>query len=188
MEGQGYITTLLAQAGDGDRDALDRLFPLVYGELRRVAAHQIRRERPWHTLGVSGLVNETYLKLVDQPKVDWRGREHFFAIAARAMRQILIDYARRRSAEKREGERKRTTFEGKQIGLDASLEDLLALDKALDRLDGMDSRMRHLVEYRYFLGLTEQETAELLGVTLRTVQREWVKARAWLNSELYAAG
>jgi RNA polymerase sigma factor (TIGR02999 family) len=181
----GDITRLLAQAGDGDRGALDRLFPLVYKELKHLAEQQMRRERAWHTLGASGLINEAYLKLVDQPKTDFSGRDHFFAVAARAMRQILIDYARKRGAGKREGERKRTTFDGKPIGSDSPLEELIALDEALERLDRVDARMRRIVEYRYFLGMTEQQTAELLGVAQRTVQREWVKARAWLYKELY---
>jgi RNA polymerase sigma factor (TIGR02999 family) len=179
------ITELLSRAGAGDRVALDRMLPLVYAELRRMAQGQLRRERQGHTLGVSGLVNEVYLKLVDQSRFDFRGREHFYAIAARAMRQILVDYARRRNAEKRGAGKDHTDLEGKQIGIDAPLDSILALDQALDRMDKMDTRLRQVVEYRYFCGLTEQETADVLGVTVRTVQREWVKARAWLYSELY---
>ncbi len=181
----GDITGLLVKAGAGDRHALDSMFPLVYAELRRLAGGQLRRERPGHTLGVSGLVNEAYLKLVDQTQVDWRGREHFYAIAARAMRQILIDYARRRNAGKRGDGKPHTNLDDKQIGVDAPLDEVLALDEALNRMDQIDSRMRRVVEYRYYCGLSEQETAELLGVTVRTVQREWVKARAWLYDELY---
>ena len=181
----GEVTQLLFRARDGDRDALDQMLPLVYNELRRVAQRQIRKERGEHTLGASGLINEAYLKLVDQVRVDWQSREHFYAVAARAMRQILIDYARKRNAEKRGAEWNRTTFERKQFGLDSPLEELLALNEALDRLDAIDHRLRQLVEYRYFCGLTEKETADLLGVTERTVQRDWVKARAWLYKELY---
>jgi RNA polymerase sigma factor (TIGR02999 family) len=181
----GHVTRLLVKAGGGDQEALNELVPLVYDELRRVAERQLRRERQGHTLGASGLVNEAYLKLVDQIRVDWQSRQHFYSVAARAMRQILIDYARRRKAEKRGAGWDRTSIEDKQIGLDSPLEELLALDQALDRMGEIDERMRQVVEYRYFCGLTEKETAELLGVNLRTIQRDWLKARAWLYRELY---
>jgi RNA polymerase sigma factor (TIGR02999 family) len=181
----GNVTRLLVKAGGGDAGALNELVPLVYDELRRVAERQIRRERQGHTLGASGLVNEAYLKLVDQIRVDWQSRQHFYSVAARAMRQILIDYARRRKAEKRGAGWDRTSIGEKQIGLNSPLEELLALDEALDRMGAMDERMRQVVEYRYFCGLTEKETSELLGVNLRTIQRDWLKARAWLYRELY---
>jgi len=181
----GDVTRLLRAAGGGEKAALEDLLPLIYGELRRVAQRQIRRERPGHSLGASGLVNEAYLKLVDQAEVDWKCREHFFAVAARAMRQVLVDYARKRNAEKRGGEWDRTSLDGKGIGFHTPPEDLLALDQALDRLDRISARMRQVVEYRFYCGLTEEETAELLGVTKRTIQREWAKARAWLYNELY---
>jgi RNA polymerase sigma factor (TIGR02999 family) len=181
----GQVTRLLVKAGGGDQDALNQLVPLVYDELRRVAERQLRRERQGHTLGASGLVNEAYLKLVDQLKVDWQSRQHFYAVASRAMRQILIDYARRRKTEKRGAGWDRTSIGQKQLGLDSPLEELLALDEALERMSEMDDRMRQVVEYRFFCGLTEKETAELLGVNLRTIQRDWLKARAWLYRELY---
>jgi RNA polymerase sigma factor (TIGR02999 family) len=184
-KGTGPVTRLLVKAGAGDHDALNQLVPLVYDELRRVAERQLRRERQGHTLGASGLVNEAYLKLVDQLKVDWQSRQHFYAVAARAMRQILIDYARRRKTEKRGAAWDRTTIGNKQLGLDSPLEELLALDEALERMSEMDDRMRQVVEYRFFCGLTEKETAELLGVNLRTIQRDWLKARAWLYRELH---
>jgi RNA polymerase sigma factor (TIGR02999 family) len=183
----GDVTQLLAKAAEGQRDAFDQLFPLIYDELRRVAKRQLGRERVGHTLGASGLVNEAYLKLVDQVQVDWGGREHFFAVAARAMRQILIDYARKRQAGKRGGAWHRTSLEKKQLGFDSPPEELLALDEALDRMDRISPRMRQVVEYRFYCGLTEEETAKLLGVTVRTIQREWLKARAWLYKELYTA-
>ena len=183
----GEVTRLLGQAGAGDRQAFDRLLPVIYQELRRVAERQLRRERPGHTLGVSGLVSEAYLKLLDQMQVDWQSREHFYSVAARAMRQILIDYARKRQAGKRGGEWIRTSIEEKQLGFDSPLEELLAVEEALERLDKIDARLRQLVEYRFYCGLTEEETAELLRVTVRTVQRDWVKARAWLYKELYPA-
>ncbi|MCI0622664.1 MAG: sigma-70 family RNA polymerase sigma factor [Acidobacteria bacterium] len=183
----GDVTQLLVRAGEGQREAFDQLFPLIYGELRRVAQRQLGRERVGHTLGASGLVNEAYLKLVDQVRVDWRGREHFFGVAARAMRQILIDYARKRQAEKRGGAWHRTNLEEKQLGFASPPEELLALDEALDRMDKISPRMRQVVEYRFYCGLTEDETAKLLGVTVRTIQREWLKARAWLYKEIYTA-
>jgi RNA polymerase sigma factor (TIGR02999 family) len=164
---------------------LDRLVPIVYAELRRLARGQLRRERLGHTLGVSGVVNEAYMKLVDQGRVDWQGREHFFAVAARAMRQVLVDYARRRNAAKRGADRNRTSIGDKPLGVEAQLENLIGLGEALDRLDQIDDRMRRIVEYRYFCGLNEQETAELLGISVRTLQREWIKARAWLYQDLY---
>ncbi len=184
--GTADVTGLLLQAGAGDRQALERLVPLIHGELRRVARQQLRRERVGHTLGVSGLVNEAYLKLIDQARVDWQSREHFFSVAARAMRQVLIDYARRRKAGKREGDRRRTTLDAEELGFEAPLEELLALDEALERLDRFDNRLRQIVEYRFFCGLTNEETAELLGVTPRTIQRDWTRARAWLYRELYS--
>lgn len=181
----GDITRLLQDAREGDRAAFDRLLPLVYGELRRVAQRQLRDERPGHTLDATGLVNEAYLRLVGQVRVDWQGRAHFFGIAARAMRQILVDYARRRTAEKRGGDWQRVTLTSRGLGLEIPLEELLSLDAALDRLEEMEPRLRQVVEHRFFAGMTEEEIAEVLGVTPRTVRRDWVKARAWLYKELY---
>ncbi|MCP5115553.1 MAG: sigma-70 family RNA polymerase sigma factor [bacterium] len=183
--GLGDVTQLLVQAGAGDRAALDRMLPLVYAELRRVARGQLRRERDGHTLGISGLVNEAYLKLIDQARVDWKGREHFYAVAAKAMRQILVDYARKHNAQKRGAGIEHTTIDHKQLGIEAPIERFMALEEALQRMDKVDVRMRRIVEYRFFCGLTEKETADLLKVNVRTVQREWIKARAWLYNELY---
>jgi RNA polymerase sigma factor (TIGR02999 family) len=184
-ERAGNVTRLLLEAQSGDRAALNRLLPLVYEELRRVAQRQMRRERPGHTLLTTGLVHEAYLKLVDEAQVEWQSRAHFFGIAARAMRQILVDHARRRGAEKRGGEWRRTTLADKRLGLGVPMEELLALDVALDRLDALDSRLREVVEYRFFAGMSEEEIGEVLGVSTRTVRRDWVKARAWLYKELY---
>jgi RNA polymerase sigma factor (TIGR02999 family) len=181
----GDVTNLLRDARRGNRTAFDRLLPVVYDELRNVAQRQLRKEREGHTLFATALVHEAYIKLVDQADVEWQDRAHFFGIAARAMRQILIDYARRRKAEKRGGAWQRTTFTNKDIGLEIPMDDLLNLDEALNRLGELDERLRRVVEYRFFGGLTEEEIAELLGVTQRTVQRDWVKARAWLYKELY---
>lgn len=181
----GDVTNLLRDARRGDRSAFDRLLPAVYDEMRNVARRQLRKERDGHTLFATALVHEAYLKLMGQAEVEWQDRAHFFGIAARAMRQILIDYARRRMAEKRGGAWQRTTFTNKDVGMEIPLDDLLALDEALDRLGELDERLRQVVEYRFFGGMTEEETATLLGVTPRTVQRDWVKARAWLYKELY---
>lgn len=192
----GDITRVLEKVREGDADALDRLLPLVYEELQAIAARQLHRERVGHTLETAALVHEAYLKMMPGARsgeggagvgnrLHWQNRAHFFGIAARAMRQVLVDYARRRGAEKRGGEWARTTLTGKALGVDIPMADLLTLDDALDRLNEMDERLRQVVEYRFFGGMTEQEIAEALDVTPRTVQRDWVKARAWLYKELY---
>jgi RNA polymerase sigma factor (TIGR02999 family) len=178
------ITDLLLQVRQGEPDAMDRLFPLVYGELRRIAHRQLQGERPGHTLGTTGLVNETYLKLVDQDRVEWRDRGHFFALAARAMRRILVDYARRYRALRRGGGVRPLALREDDAATDERSDTLIALDEALERLSEMNPRLSQVVECRYFGGLTEEETAEALGVTTRTVQRDWAKARGWLFLEL----
>jgi len=179
------VTRLLHAVRDGDPSAFDRLMPLVYEELRRVAGRQLRCERSSAAPRTTALVHELYLKLVDQTQVDWQGRAHFFTIAARAMRQILVDHARRRNAKKRGGDWDRVPLAERLLADDTKREDLLALDDALDRLDAVDERLRAVVECRFFVGMTENEIAEVLDVSARTVQRDWVKARAWLYSELY---
>ncbi len=179
----GQVTDLLLEMRGGNTDAMDRLLPLVYDELRGIAHAQLRRERPGHTLGTTGLVHETYVRLVDQTRVEWRDRGHFFAAAACAMRRILVDYARRNRAARRGGGSVRFTLD-EDVPAAERGEMLLALDEALDRLATVDRRLSRVVECRYFSGLTEQETADTLGVTRRTVQRDWVKARGWLYLEL----
>ena len=181
----GEVTRLLDDVREGDRGAFDRLFPLVYGELRKVAARRLAGARRDHTLAPTAVVHEAYLKMVDQEGVPWQSRAHFFAIAARAMRQILIDHARRRQAIKRGGDLHPTTLGEKPLGLEIPIEEMLALDEALDRLEELDPRLRRVVEMRFFGGLQEKEVAEVLGVTTRTIQRDWTKARAWLYKELY---
>jgi RNA polymerase sigma factor (TIGR02999 family) len=178
----GEVTRLLHVLRDGDRNAFDRVFALVYDELRGVAQHQLRGSRDGQALRATELVNELYLKLVGQADVEWQSRAHFYAIAARAMRQILVDLARRRNTTKRGGEWARTTLTGKGIAAATTLEEVLALDELLDQLD---ERQRQVVELRFYGGLREDEIAEVLGVSTRTVQREWVKARAWLYRALY---
>jgi RNA polymerase sigma factor (TIGR02999 family) len=177
------ITDLLLQLRSGNPDAMDRLFPLVYDELRRIAHRQLQGERPGHTLGTTGLVHETYLKLVDQTRVEWRDRGHFFRVASRAMRRILVDYARRYRALRRGGGLQRVSLD-EDAAVAERGETLLAVDEALERLAAISERLSQVVECRYFGGLTEEETAEALGVTTRTVQRDWVKARGWLSLEL----
>jgi RNA polymerase sigma factor (TIGR02999 family) len=167
----------------GDSDAVSRVFPEVYGELRRLAHWQLRHERTGHTLDTGALVHETYLKMVDQPRVKWRDRSHFFRVASWAMRRILVDYARRYGAQRRGGGVAALPLDEKVLIAEQS-EQLLALDEALERLAGVNQRLSQVVECRYFGGLSEAETAEALGVTPRTVQRDWNKARAWLVAEL----
>lgn len=179
------VTRLLRQVGAGDREAFDQLFPLVYADLERIASRQLRREHGARTLMTQGLVNEAYLRLVDQAKPDWRDRAHFFAIAARVMRQVLVDYARRRKAAKRGGDWDRVTLSSADPAFDVEIDDVLALDAALDRLEELEPRLRQVVECRFFAGMAEEEIAAALGVSTRTVQRDWMKARAWLHKELY---
>jgi RNA polymerase sigma factor (TIGR02999 family) len=177
------VTDLLLQMRAGDVQAMDRLFPLVYNELRRLAHAQLRYERRGHTLGTTGLVHETYVRLVDQTRVEWRDRAHFLGVAGWAMRRILVDYARRNRAARRGGGSVRFTLDADVPAAERG-EMLLALDEALERLAALDPRLSQVVECRYFGGLTEQETANVLGVTRRTVQRDWAKARGWLYLEL----
>lgn len=181
----GKITRLLQDVKAGDCEAFDRLMPLVYDELQEIARRQLRGERSNHTLDTSALTHEVYLKLVDQSQVDWKNRAHFFDLAARAMRQILIDYARKRNAEKRGGDWTRTTLSTRDLRVDVQMGELLGLDKGLRRLKNMDERASRVVELRFFGGMTEDAVAEVLDVSTRTVQRDWRKARAWLYKELY---
>src|SRR5215208_2806981 len=171
------ITDLLLQASDGDGAAMEQLFPLVYEELRGVAHRALRRESPGHTLGTTGLVHEAYLRLVDQTRVEWQNRSHFYAIAAQAMRRILVDYARHHRRNKRGGGRQRVTLDEGVVSLDERSENLIALDEALTRLAAVNPRLSRVVECRFFAGLTEEEIAEATGVTVRTVKRDWAKAR-----------
>jgi RNA polymerase sigma factor (TIGR02999 family) len=169
----------------GDDGAADHFFPLLYDEVRRLARRQLRVSgRPGATLNTTALVNEAYLKLVDQTRVSSRERAHFFALVARAMRQIIIDYARRSRASKRGGEARHSTFHESQIGVDDEADVLIALDEAVGRLAELDPRLVQIVECRFFAGMTEEETAASLGVGLRTVQRDWLRARGWLKAEL----
>jgi RNA polymerase sigma factor (TIGR02999 family) len=170
------------------QDGVDRLIPAVYDEMRRVAARHLRRAR-WgdaadHSLVTTALVNEAYLRLVDQTHAEWNDRAHFMALAAIAMRHVLIDRARSRNAQKRGSGREHVTFEGDAIGYDDAPARLLEINDAIDRLADMDSRLARVVEYRFFGGLSEEESAAALSVTVRTVQRDWKKARALLRRML----
>lgn len=178
------ITDLLLQASGGDAAALERLLPVVYDQLHRMAHRALQRERPDHTLGTTGLVHEAYLKLVDQTRVGWRDRAHFYAVAALAMRRILVDYARRHRRAKRGGGASVVTLDEGVVSLDERAEHLVALDEALTRLSQLNPRLSRIVECRFFGGLTEEEIAEAMGVTTRTVKRDWAKARGWLYQEL----
>lgn len=181
------VTELLLRWTRGDQDALDRLFPLVYEECCRIAALQLRKERPDHTLSPTALVHELYLRLVDQRRTDWKNRAQFFGIAAHLMRRVLVDHARNRSALKRGGGRVQVNLPlNVQDSQETAAADVLALDEALDRLGERDPDQRRLVELRFFAGLTVEETAVVLGRSPRTVKREWQLARAWLFRELRA--
>jgi RNA polymerase sigma factor (TIGR02999 family) len=158
---------------------------MVYEELRRIASRHLRAERSGHTLTTSALVHEAYLKLVDQKRAEWNDHAHFLAVAAQAMRRVLIDYARQHHAAKRGGDRQRVTLESGVIGPGGDrAESLIALDDALTRLAKLDDRQARVVECRFFAGMTEDETARVLGITARTVRRDWVKAKAWLYEEI----
>ena len=184
MEAQGQVTQLLIACADGDREAFDRLFPLVYDELRRVAHNRLRGERPDHTLNTTALVHEAYLKLVGLNEIRYESRAHFFAIAAQAMRNILVTYAHRRNAQRRGGGRRAEPLDEALVITDQQVEDILALDEALGRLKAINERQHKVVEYRFFAGLGVEETATVLGVSPATVKRDWSFSRAWLNREL----
>jgi RNA polymerase sigma factor (TIGR02999 family) len=178
------ITDLLVAWGEGDRAALERLVPLVHAELRRLARGYMRGERAGHTLQTTALVNEAYLKLVEQGRVRWQNRAHFLAIAARQMRHVLVDYARRRKYQKRGGGALQVTLGEAEGMAEARSPDLVALDEALAALAEVDPRRARVVELKFFGGLTTEEAAEALGVSDTTVERDWTVARAWLHKTL----
>ena len=184
MEG---ITELLIGWNQGDKGALDRLMPLVYDELRNVARHHLAAEDT-HSLESAALVNETYLRLVDQQRVEWRNRAHFFAISARMMRRILVDHARQRRAAKRGGDRPTLSLDP-SLGLPERKDlDVVALDEALGNLSRLDPQQARVIELRFFGGLTIEETSEALNISPATVTRDWVTAKAWLFDQLHRAG
>jgi RNA polymerase sigma-70 factor, ECF subfamily len=178
------VTQLLVAWSDGDEAARDRLMPLVYDELHRLAHQYMRRERRGHTMQTSALVNEAYLRLVGQNRTHWQSRAHFFGIAARLMRQILVDEARRRSYAKRGGGAVRVTFDETKTLVQEQSANVMDLDEALNTLEQIDSRKSQIVELRFFGGMSIEETAEALKVSPGTVMREWTFARAWLRNEM----
>lgn len=183
MPGSADITRLLEQL-KGDSAAVDSILPLVYQELREMAHRQMAGERAGHTLNTTALVHEAYLNLVKTDKMSWANRAHFFSMAAVAMRRILIDYARRRRAEKRGGGEALATFDEENIVREARADELIDLDEALQRLEVLDERQSLVVTYKFFGGLKHEEIAEVLSVSVPTVHRDWRLARAWLSREL----
>jgi RNA polymerase sigma factor (TIGR02999 family) len=179
------ITQLLASLKSGDRTAVAaKLMPLVYDEFKALAARQLRRERANHTLQPTALVHEAYLRLIDQTRVDWQGRTHFFAVGAQAIRRILVDHARQRKRQKRGGGAERVELDESVALAPERSEEILALDEAMERLAKLDSRQAEIVEMRFFAGMSVEEVAQALGVSKRTVEGDWTMARAWLMREL----
>lgn len=180
----GEITQLLDKLRDGDQEAEATLLSLVYGELRRIASRRMRNERPGHTLQTTALVNEAYVRLFRNAEIDWRCRAHFYAVAARTMRRVLVDYARAQAAAKRGGGPMTLPFDE---GLTVSAErcgQITELDDALKALSAQEERVGNVIELRFFAGLSFEETAEALGISVRTAKRDWEFGRAWLRSEL----
>jgi RNA polymerase sigma-70 factor, ECF subfamily len=181
------ISRLLAEFTHGRREVLDDLMPLVYDELRQIASRRLRDERSDHTLNTTALVHEAYIEMAGFGGIELESRAHFFALAARAMRRVLVDYAVRRNALKRGGIRRKVTLEEVPLFADERGDDVLALDEALTRLGAIRERHARVVECRFFGGMSIEETAEVLGVSPATIKREWTMARAWLNRELSSA-
>jgi RNA polymerase sigma factor (TIGR02999 family) len=183
-EPPSQVSKLLQDWRDGDREALDALLPLVYEELRRLAHHYLRNERPGHTLQSAALVHEAYFRLVGQDLPELESRAHFFAVAAQLMRQILVDYARRRRASKRGGGVYMLTLEDAVALPQRKNVDVVALDDALNTMAEVDPRQSRVVELRFFAGLSLEETSKVMGIATATVQRDWTAARAWLHREI----
>ena len=181
---QHSITALLGACAEGEVDAFDRLMPLVYDDLRRMAHNQLHRERAEHTLATTDVVHEAYLLLVDQESASWRDRAHFFAVASRVMRHILVDYARQRGAQKRGGGAIRVPLNEEVDGQDSRTVELLDLHEALENLGRNDAHLERIVEYRFFGGMSMVDTAEALKTPLRSVERDWARAKAYLFEQL----
>jgi RNA polymerase sigma factor (TIGR02999 family) len=174
------VTELLLQWNAGDEGALEHLTPLLYNDLRRLARHVLSREQPGHTLSATALVHEVYLRLIDQRRVRWENRTHFFGAAAHIMRRVLVDHARAKTTAKRGGGATKVSIEDDSASIDAVAEEILDLDSALTRLAGLDVRKTRIVEMKFFGGMTNQEVAFALGISDATVERDWKLARAWL--------
>ncbi|PYV73276.1 MAG: RNA polymerase subunit sigma-70 [Acidobacteria bacterium] len=181
------VTLLLKQLSAGDHDAVDQLVPVLYNELRRLAAYYLRQERSNHTLQATALVHEAYLRLVDQRAVEWKNRSHFFGVAAQVMRRILLDYARSHQAVKRGGPSPKISLDDAMVYGEDQTGQLVALDELLTRLSSMDPQQGRIVELRFFGGMSVEETAELLAISPRTVKRDWAMAKSWLSRELRKA-
>lgn len=182
------VTQLIAKIGSGDPHAADELLPLVYEEMRRLARARLAREPRGQTLAPTGLAHEAYLRLVEQPEMRWENRAHFFAAAAEAMRRILIERARRYARQKHGGGQRRVTVDESVLGVEPRPEELLDLDRALEKLEAQDPAMAQVVKLRYFAGLTVEETAQALETSPRSVNRLWTAARAWLVREIRRPG
>jgi RNA polymerase sigma-70 factor, ECF subfamily len=183
-ENPGEVTHLLSELKQGNKEVQDRLIPLVYSELRRIAAQRLRREDARHSLQPTSLVHEAYLRLSRLERVDWQSRSHFFAVSATLMRRILVDHARAQQAKKRGEGWETVTLDPAILPARERAPELLALDEALDKLSRLDPRQSKIVELRFFAGMTEEETGEVLGISARTVKRDWQVAKAWLYHEL----
>ncbi|MGD1071545.1 MAG: sigma-70 family RNA polymerase sigma factor [Bryobacteraceae bacterium] len=182
------VTALLVKLRAGNRDVAGQLVPLIYDELRRIAGAQMRRERAGHTLQATAVVHEAYVRLAGEREIQWQNRAHFFAIAARAMRQVLLDYARQRHAGKRGGEgAQKVEIDVGLLAGENRIEDIVALDQVVTRLSELDRQQGRIVELRFYAGLSVEETAEAMGISESTVKREWRLAKAWLHRELAAA-
>jgi RNA polymerase sigma-70 factor, ECF subfamily len=179
------VTELLARARSGDSSALADVFPLIYDELRRLAQQQLRREPDGHTLSPTALVHEAYMRLIDYSRIEWANRAHFMAVAATAMRRILVDHARGHRSLKRGGSLRRVSIDSVELSAEERAELLVAIDEALDRLKQIEPRQAQVVECRFFGGMDDREIATALGVSERTVHRDWVKARSWLYRHFY---
>lgn len=178
------ITELLKAHSSGDQEALDDLMPLVYVDMLKMAHYRLLGERSDHTLNTTDLVHEAYLKMVQFNRIDWENRAHFFGIASQVMRNILVDYAVKKKAQKRGGDRQRVTLGKQNLSTEVNLHEILSIHQALEQLAEIDKRQVHVVECRFFGGLTLEETAKALDISTATVSRDWRMARAWLNREL----
>ena len=188
MPSTNEVTQLLVAWGNGDQTALDQLMPLVYAELHRLAHRHIKKERPGHTLQTSALLNEAFLRLVDQRDVRWQSRAQFFGIAAQMMRRILVDHARAKGRAKRGGSDIRVSLDDANMIAKGADLDVIAIDEALERLAKIDEQQSRIVELRFFSGLTVEETAEVLKISPATVKRDWSMAKAWLHREITRNG
>lgn len=180
----GDITQLLDDLSSGNKGVIDQLMPVVYDELRKIARNQMHREREGHTLSPTSLVHEAYFKLVNQKQANWQNRAHFFALASLSMRRILINYANQKLAQKRGGDAPVVTFNEELMSQDSKAEEVIMIDRALDKLKEMHERQAKIIEYKFFGGLEFAEIAEVLQVSLPTIRRDWRLARAWLIKEL----